>query len=90
MTICPVAIAVGCKKCPIFKACPVKGLIGDYKPAAAAETVDVPKSATKSVYRKPRKSPSKAAAKPAVKATAKTASKVTSKATTKAASQKQK
>ena len=32
MVICPVAIAVGCKKCPIFNVCPVKGVIGDYKP----------------------------------------------------------
>ena len=31
MTLCPVAIAVGCKKCPIFTVCPVKGVIGDYK-----------------------------------------------------------
>jgi len=44
MTLCPVAIAVGCKKCPIFAVCPVKGVIGDYKkeevappPKAAAE-----------------------------------------------------
>ena len=29
MTLCPVAIAVGCQKCPIFKICPVKGVIGD-------------------------------------------------------------
>lgn len=35
MVICPVAIAVGCKKCPIFKVCPVKGVIGDYKAPAA-------------------------------------------------------
>jgi len=32
MTLCPVAIAVGCKKCPVFSVCPVKGVIGDYKP----------------------------------------------------------
>ena len=32
MVICPVAIAVGCRKCPIFKVCPVKGVIGDYRP----------------------------------------------------------
>ena len=32
MKICPVAIAVGCAKCPVFKVCPVKGVIGDYKP----------------------------------------------------------
>jgi len=31
MTLCPVALAVGCKKCPLFKICPVKGVIGDYK-----------------------------------------------------------
>ena len=31
MTLCPIAIAVGCKKCPIFAVCPVKGIIGDYK-----------------------------------------------------------
>jgi len=32
MTLCPIAIAVGCKKCPIFAVCPVKTIIGDYKP----------------------------------------------------------
>ena len=31
MTLCPIAIAVGCKKCPAFKVCPLKGVIGDYK-----------------------------------------------------------
>ena len=31
MTLCPIAIAVGCKKCPAFSACPLKGVIGDYK-----------------------------------------------------------
>lgn len=40
MTLCPIAIAVGCKKCPAFSVCPLKGSIGDYKkdePAAAPE-----------------------------------------------------
>jgi hypothetical protein len=32
MVICPVAIAVGCRKCPVFKMCPAKSIIGDYKP----------------------------------------------------------
>jgi hypothetical protein len=32
MTLCPIAIAVGCKKCPIVAVCPVKGVIGDFKP----------------------------------------------------------
>ena len=31
MTLCPIAIAVGCKKCPAFAVCPLKGVIGDYK-----------------------------------------------------------
>jgi hypothetical protein len=31
MTLCPIAIAVGCKKCRVFAICPVKGVIGDYK-----------------------------------------------------------
>jgi hypothetical protein len=31
MTLCPVAIAVGCKKCPAFRICLLKGVIGDYK-----------------------------------------------------------
>ncbi len=30
MTLCPVALVSGCAKCPIFKACPLKGVIGDY------------------------------------------------------------
>jgi hypothetical protein len=34
MVICPVAIAIGCRRCPIFAACPVKKAIGDYKPPA--------------------------------------------------------
>jgi len=34
MVLCPVAIAVGCKKCPVFGICPVKSIIGDYKPDA--------------------------------------------------------
>lgn len=32
MTLCPIAIVAGCKKCPAFSACPLKGVIGDYKP----------------------------------------------------------
>lgn len=35
MTICPIAIVAGCKKCPAFKICPLKGVIGDAAPPAA-------------------------------------------------------
>jgi hypothetical protein len=34
MTLCPVAIAVGCKQCPVFAVCPLKTVIGDYDPSA--------------------------------------------------------
>jgi hypothetical protein len=37
MTICPVALVRGCAKCPIFAACPLKTVIGDYKPADASD-----------------------------------------------------
>jgi len=37
MTLCPVALAIGCKKCPIVRICPVKTVIGDYKPEKAAK-----------------------------------------------------
>ena len=29
MTICPIALAVGCKKCPTFKFCPLTTVLGD-------------------------------------------------------------
>jgi len=38
MTLCPVAIAVGCKKCPVFAVCPLKGVIGDYNKDADAKS----------------------------------------------------
>lgn len=37
MTICPIAIVAGCKKCPAFKICPLKGVLGDEPAAPAAE-----------------------------------------------------
>ena len=35
MTLCPIALAVTCRKCAIFNACPAKGIIGDYKKEAS-------------------------------------------------------
>ncbi len=29
MTLCPIAIVAGCEKCPAFKICPLKSVIGD-------------------------------------------------------------
>jgi hypothetical protein len=53
MTVCPVAIAVGCKKCPVFGICPLKSVIGDYKPEARAKSEQPPRKA-KGGAQKPR------------------------------------
>jgi hypothetical protein len=39
MTLCPIAIVAGCKKCPAFAVCPLKNVIGDAEspPAKPAE-----------------------------------------------------
>jgi hypothetical protein len=36
MTVCPIAIAVGCKKCPAFSICPLKTVLGDMPPKGEA------------------------------------------------------
>ena len=38
MTLCPIAIGVGCKKCPAVGFCPLKSVIGDYPPGEEAQT----------------------------------------------------
>ena len=50
MTLCPIAIAVGCRKCPAFSVCPLKTVIGDYKPPEpkAAPRASTSKSRAKS------------------------------------------
>lgn len=52
MVICPVAIAVGCKKCPIFKVCPAKGIIGDQTASADEDKKPASKSAASKGKRK--------------------------------------
>ena len=37
MTLCPVALAVGCEKCLLFKACPLKTTLGDQKQKKEAD-----------------------------------------------------
>lgn len=29
MTLCPIALAVGCRRCPAFSVCPLKTTLGD-------------------------------------------------------------
>lgn len=50
MVICPIALAVGCNKCPALKACPVKRSLGDFKdppPATSAKRADAAKRSSK-------------------------------------------
>jgi hypothetical protein len=61
MTVCPIAIVSGCAKCPIFKVCPVKSLIGDYVPPAEKKAATEPK--TKSTAKPKSKSATRPAAK---------------------------
>ena len=38
MTLCPIALVAGCKKCPAFSVCPLKGVIGDYREQEETQT----------------------------------------------------
>jgi len=38
MTLCPIALVVGCKKCPAFTVCPLKSVIGDYQKPEETQT----------------------------------------------------
>ncbi|MBK6863975.1 MAG: hypothetical protein IPG91_10535 [Ideonella sp.] len=37
MTVCPIAIVAGCKKCPAFSICPLKGVLGDQPAGGGAQ-----------------------------------------------------
>ncbi len=30
MTLCPIALAASCQKCPVVSVCPLKTVLGDY------------------------------------------------------------
>jgi hypothetical protein len=45
MTLCPIALAAGCKKCPAVSVCPLKTVLGDYpKSGSESEKSDKAKS----------------------------------------------
>jgi hypothetical protein len=46
MTLCPIAIVAGCAKCPAFKVCPLKSVIGDQPPAPSGAAAAPPDSST--------------------------------------------
>ena len=39
MTLCPIALVAGCRKCPAFSFCPLKSLIGDARKEEKAKTL---------------------------------------------------
>jgi hypothetical protein len=45
MTLCPIALAVSCKKCPAFTVCPLKEVIGDQKKPDKTQTKQHAKNA---------------------------------------------
>jgi hypothetical protein len=61
VTLCPIAIAVGCRKCPIFKVCPLKSVIGDQR--SAPEAPREPAATGSGAKRRPASAPPKPKAK---------------------------
>jgi hypothetical protein len=62
MTLCPIALAIGCQKCPVFKVCPVKSVIGDVpktKEVAAAKPAVKPATRSAAKTAAARKKPKK-------------------------------
>ena len=48
MTVCPIAVVAGCKKCPVFSICPAKSILGDQvKGEAKSDETPKKKSAAK-------------------------------------------
>jgi hypothetical protein len=43
MTLCPIAVVAGCKKCPVFSVCPLKSVIGDQPPEGSKPKDSKPK-----------------------------------------------
>jgi hypothetical protein len=56
-TICPIAIAVGCQKCPVYKVCPVTSIIGDQAPRKPEQSLSrsAPKKVSKRTLNKKKK-----------------------------------
>jgi len=40
MALCPIALITGCKKCPAFSVCPLKGVIGDHRKPEETKTTE--------------------------------------------------
>ncbi len=53
MKICPIAIAVGCQKCPAFKICPLKSALGDAPKTGPAPVVVKPTKSARPAKKSP-------------------------------------
>jgi len=42
MTLCPIAVVAGCKKCPAYSVCPLKSVLGDQPKTAAPPQAEPP------------------------------------------------
>lgn len=51
MTVCPIAVVAGCRKCPVYSVCPLKTVLGD----AAKQPPPDAKPETRSPAKKTRK-----------------------------------
>lgn len=47
MTVCPIAVVAGCKKCPAFLICPLKGVLGDQPKSGEAPAAPSAKPGSK-------------------------------------------
>ncbi|MCL4746032.1 MAG: hypothetical protein KJZ83_11520 [Burkholderiaceae bacterium] len=45
MTLCPIAVVAGCRKCPVFSVCPLKTVIGDVPKAGERKSPQAGKRA---------------------------------------------
>jgi hypothetical protein len=52
MTLCPIAVVAGCKKCPAFSVCPLKTVLGDQGKADEYEPKKDEPAAKKSAPRR--------------------------------------
>ncbi len=87
MTLCPIALAVSCTRCPVFKICPATRVLGDQKTVSSASlmrssplTQSLKKAVKKAEIRKSSAKGKSATAAPVVakpKAAGKTSAKAT-------------
>ena len=72
MTLCPIALAVTCNRCPAFKICPATRILGDQKTVSSASLMrsSALTQSLKKAVKKGAKPPDAQAASPKAKAAA--------------------